>query len=188
MNNRTRVMVFGVGFLLGMLLVSVILKRRSFNESVAEDPWVEHNVAAIEAGAEPLPEAVPQALKVGKIIDFGYLPDRVNVQEKVWHLSFDKSYPYVRLTEDIETEALEYMAADQILLKLADGVDVTALRPLLDKHELRLRMFNRKENIAVIGVLDTSIDAVPRTIQAMQEYSDLFFVVEPDYIRVKQEH
>ena len=80
------------------------------------------------------------------------------------------------------------MAADQILLKLADGLDVTALRPLLDKHELRLRMFNRKENIAVIGVLDTSIDAVPRTIQAMQEYSDLFSVVEPDYIRVKQEH
>jgi hypothetical protein len=57
---------------------------------------------------------------------------------------------------------------------LAEGVDVTKLKPMLDELGLRLRMFNRKEDLAVIGVLNTQIDAVPSTIEALQPWSDLF--------------
>ena len=185
MNNRDRIIVFAIGFVLGMLLVSFILQRRAQKEATAVDPWAEQNAAAIEAGVEPLPNTVPEAIRYGKIIDFGYLPDEVDARQKVWHLNFDKSYPYVRVVENISTGALEYMAADQIVLQLADGVDVTNLKPMLDALELRLRMFNRKQCIAVIGVLSTDLDAVPRTIEAIQPYADLFSTVGPDFIEFK---
>lgn len=182
MNNRDRVIVFIVGFVLGMLLVSYILQRRSQKESVGEDPWVKHNAVAIEAGAESLPDAAPAVIRTGRIIGFGYLPDATNAQQRVWHLNFKKSYPYVRVSEDTETGEIAYMAADQIKLKLADGVDVTELKPMLDTLNLRLRMFNRKKQIAVIGVLSTEIDAIPKTIEAIRSYADLFSVAEPDFL------
>ena len=185
MNNRDRVIVFAVGFMLGMLVVSFILQRRAQKETTRADPWAEHNTAAIEAGAEPLPDGVPEAILSGRIIDFGCLPSAADVQQKVWHLNFKKSYPYVRVVEDVQSGALEYMAADQILLELADGVDVTQLKPMLDVLNLRLRMFNRKEQIAVIGVLNTDLDAVPKTIEAVQPYAEWFSTVKPDFIKFK---
>ena len=185
MNNRDRVIVFIVGFVLGMLLVSYIFQRRARKEASGEDPWVAHNTAMIEAGAEALPDKVPAIMSTGRIIDFGYLPDETNPQQRVWHLKFKKNYPHVRVSEDIDTEKIICMAADQIKLKLADGVDVTELKPMLDALNLRLRMFNRKEQIAVIGVLSTRIDAVPKTIEAVQPYAELFSVVEPDFIKFK---
>ena len=54
---------------------------------------------------------------------------------------------------------------------------------MLDELGLRLRMFNRKEGLAVIGVLNTQIDAVPSTIEALQPWSDLFEFVEADVLR-----
>jgi hypothetical protein len=48
-----------------------------------------------------------------------------------------------------------------------------------------VRMFNRKDQIAVVGVLNTQIDAVPATIEALQPYSELFRAVGPDVIEFK---
>ena len=185
MTNRDRIVVFAAGFVLGMLLVSFILQRRAQKDATVSDPWAEHNAAAIEAGAEPLPDAVPEIIRSGKIIDFGYLPNEVDARQKIWHLSFKKKYPFVRVTENLQTGRFEYMAADQILLKLADGVDVTKLKPMLNALNLRLRMFNRKERIAVIGVLNTEIDAVPMTIEAVESYAELFSTVEPDFLEFR---
>ncbi|MGK0309507.1 MAG: hypothetical protein ACJAT5_000939 [Lentimonas sp.] len=187
MNNRDRIIVFAVGFVLGMLLVSFLLQRRAQKGTTVVDPWAEHNAAAIEAGAEPLPEGVPEVIRTGRIIDFGYLPSEADAQQKVWHLNFEKKYPFVRVTEDLQTGIFEYMAADQIKLELAEGVDVTKLKPMLDALNLRLRMFNRKERIAVIGVLNTDIDAVPKTIEAVQSCAELFSTVEPDFIEFKSQ-
>jgi hypothetical protein len=185
MTNRDRIIVFAVGFVLGMLLVSVILQRRTNKEAQRADPWAEHNAAAIKAGAEPLPDMVPEVIRHGKIIDFGYVESGAGAQQRVWHLNFKQSYPYVRVSEDLESGVLKYMAADQILIKLSDGVDVTQLKPMLDGLNLRLRMFNRKERIAVIGVLNTDLDAVPKTIEAVKPYADLFLTVGPDFIEFK---
>jgi hypothetical protein len=185
MRKTDRVFVYIVGFILGSLLVSVILKRRAVKEEAAVDPWVTHNAAAVEAGAEPLPEGISEVIQVGKILDFGYLPSEEDPEERVWHLNFDESYPYVRVVENLSTGEFSYMAADQIVIKLADGVDVTALKPMLVELDLRLRMFNRKDQIAVIGVLNTEIDAVPATIAAVQPYSELFGSVGPDVIEFK---
>jgi hypothetical protein len=185
MGKSDRIVVYIVGFVLGTLLVSMIMKRRALKEETRVDPWVTHNAAAVEAGAEALPEGLPEVMQIGKILDFGYLPSEAEPQTKVWHLNFAESYPYVRVTEDLTTGEFSYMAADQILIELADGVDVTALKPMLDELELRLRMFNRKDQIAVVGVLSTEIDAVPATIEAVQPYSELFRAAGPDLIELK---
>lgn len=183
MKNSERIIVYLVGFILGMLLVSMILSRRAAKEEAGVDPWVAHNAEAVAAGAEPLPPGMPASIHKGKIIDFGYLPDAEAPAERVWLLNFEKSYPYVRAVEVIDTGEFRYMAADQISLELAEGVDVTELTPMLDELGLRLRMFNRKERLAVVGVLSTRIDAVPATIEAVHPWRELFVSAKPDVLR-----
>ena len=82
----------------------------------------------------------------------------------VWLLNFDKTYPYIRVVETIATGDQLY-GTDQISIYLSEGVDVIELKPMLDELGLRLGMFNRK-GLAVIGVLNNQIDAVPSTIEA----------------------
>lgn len=169
-----------------MLLVWMILARRTAREDAAVDPWVEHNAQAIAGGAEPLPENMPASMRVGRIINFGYLPDADAPETRVWLLSFEESYPYVRAVENLESGEFAFMAADQISLRMAEGVDVTQLKPMLDELGLRLRMFNRKENLAVIGVLSAEIDAVPATIEAVAPWQNLFESADPDHIRFQR--
>lgn len=183
MKNSQRVMVYLVGFILGSLLVSMILSRRASREEATVDPWVTHNTKAVAGGAESLPNNMPASIQKGRIIDFGYLPDIEEAEERVWLLNFDKTYPYIRVVETIATGEFSFMAADQISIYLAEGVDVTELKPMLDDLGLRLRMFNRKKGLAVIGVLNTQIDAVPATIEAIQSWSDLFESAEADVLR-----
>ena len=183
MKNSDRIFVYLIGFGIGMLLVWMILARRTAREEAAVDPWVEHNAQAIADGAEPMPEGMPASMQKGRIINFGHLPDAENPETRVWLLSFEESYPYVRVVQHLETGKFSYMAADQISLHMAEGVDVTKLKPMLDELGLRLRMFNRKENLAVIGVLSTQIDAIPATIEAVQPWAKLFKSAEPDRLR-----
>lgn len=176
-------MVYLIGFILGILLVSMILSRRARKEAANVDPWVAHNIEAVAAGAESLPDVMPASIHKGRIMDFGYLPDADTPEERVWLLNFDESYPYVRVVEAVASGEFSYMAADQVTIYLAADVDVTELKPMLDELGLRLRMFNRKERIAVIGVLNTQIDAVPATIKAVQPWSDLFVSAKADELR-----
>jgi hypothetical protein len=186
MKKMDRVLVYLVGFVLGTLLVSVIMTRRAAKEEASVDPWMAHNQAMVASGAEPLPEGVPESILSGRILDFGYMPSESEPEQKVWLLNFDQSYPYVRVVQNVVDGALNYMAADQISVHLAEGVDVTELKPMLDQLGLRLRMFNRKEQLAVLGVLHTQIDAVPATIEAIQPWAQLFRVAEPDSIQFKR--
>ena len=172
---------------MGMLLVSLIMSRRAAREQANPDPWVSHNEAMVEAGAAPLPKGVHRSITQGLIIDYGLLPDEEDPAARVWLMKFEGSYPNVRLVEDLASGALSYMAADQIKLELADGIDVTELKPMLDKLGLHLRMFNRKEKIAVLGVLHTGISAVPDTLKAIQPWAELYDTAEPDWILFKGE-
>ena len=186
MKTQERFTVYLIGFFLGMVVVSVIMSRRAAREEVHVDPWHAHNEQIEAVGAEPLPESVHPAMLNGDVLRFGYLPTEAAALERVWLLNFRKSYPYVRVVETIETGELAYMAADQIKLWLAPGVDVTDLKPMLDELELRLRNFKRKEDFVVIGVLSTQIDAVPATLKAIQPWSDLFEKAEADWLEFRQ--
>jgi hypothetical protein len=189
MKTRERIFVYLIGLGIGILIVSMLLSRRADKAERSVDPWLAHNKAIISEGAaEPLPETLPRALKEGEILEFGYLPvDSEAPSERVWILNFDASYPYVRVVQSLESGALEMTAADQIVIHLKPGVDVTELSPMLEALGLRLRMFNRKEDLAVVGVLNTDLDTVPATIKALQPWAELFASAEPDYIRLQPE-
>lgn len=181
--GSNRIMIYFVGCMLGMLLVSGIMGRRAAREQAAADPWIGHNQAMVEAGAAPLPAELPEVMQRGRMLDYGTLPHSGDPTERVWLLKFEDSYPNVRVTQSIETGKLQYMTADQIVVALRPDIDVTAIKPMLDQLGLRLRMFNRKQGIAVLGVLHTGIDAVPATLEAIEPWSAMFERAEPDWIQ-----
>ena len=89
MKSTDRVLVYLVGFILGMLLVSMILSRRAAKEETAVDPWVAHNAGVVIAGtADPLPSGMPASIQRGKIMAFGFLPSAEAAAERVWLLNF----------------------------------------------------------------------------------------------------
>lgn len=186
MKNTERIFVYFIGFLIGLLIVSTILMRRAAREEAAiTDPWAHHMEAAAAVAAKPLPPEVEPAMLKGSVMSFGYLPTDEPYRERVWIMNFDDSYPYVRIVQNLQSGILEYMAADQIKIKLAPGIDVAELSPLLDTLGLRLRNFNRKHGIVVLGVLNTSIKAVPQTLDALEPWAELIERAEPDTIRFR---
>jgi hypothetical protein len=78
------------------------------------------------------------------------------------------------------------MAADQIQVELAEGVDVTDLSPMLDALQLRLRNFNRKHDSVVLGVLHQGLDAVPDTLKALEPWALLIKSAQPDTLRFRK--
>ena len=185
MNNSERVGVYFIGFIIGMVIVSLLLARRAREAEQGEDPWYQHQAQVEEGGFEPLPQTVESVMLSGDVLRFGFLPNANEPVERVWLLNFRESYPYVRIVENLKTHELSYMAADQIRAELAEEVDVTELKPMLDTLNLRLRMFNRKERVVVLGVVSTQIDAVPETLRAIEPWREYFTTVTPDWIEFK---
>lgn len=184
MKKGDRIMVYFAGVLIGMVIVSILVSRKQAREEAKVDPWLQHNAAMVDAGASPLPEGVDDSILNGRMIDFGFLPSEESAEERVWLLNFDKSYPYVRVVENVASGELSYMAADQIIVELGDA-DVTELKPMLDELGLRLRMFNRKGKVAVVGVLHTGIGAIPDTLAALEPWSALYVSAKPDVIQFR---
>ena len=190
MKNGDRITVYLVGFVVGTMLVSLIMGRRASEGDAPPSAggWVAGSPAV--ADSPPLPEGVPEALRGGTLVRFGRLgqgpeDSAENAGDRVWVLSFDANYPFVRVVEDADDGGLRYMAADQVVVRLAEGTDVTELKPMLEALGVRLRMFNRGERIAVIGVVGDGIGAVPETLRAAAPYSALFREIRPDWIRFR---
>ena len=182
MKNNERIVIYSLGFILGVVLVSVIFMRRAAFRDKYYDSFQDPIYPATVRRVEALPQDIEQVMLQGRILDFGYLPSDLDRQQRVWLIKFKKSYPHVRVVQSLTSGELMYSAADQIKLTLRPGIDVTDLSPMLNALELRLRNFNRKHNIAIIGVLDTEIDAVPRTIEAISKWDSLFQSADPDFI------
>ena len=91
----------------------------------------------------------------------------------------------MRVVEDLGTGALSYMAADQICVELAEGVDDG---PQADAGCLATALADvqPQERVVVLGVLHTGIDAVPATLAALEPWSDSFLASGPDWIEFKQ--
>jgi len=179
MKQKDRFYIFGIGVLLGCVLVSLMMNRREASREMARESW--SHVPAESAGADgvpALPEELAEAMRAGKVLYFEEAGDG----SKVWVLGFTDSYPYVRVVEDSETGSLRYMAADQVVVELADGVDVSAMRSVARDLRVNVRMFNRRENRVVIGTVVSGAQAVPETIAALEPYADLYKSAQPDYI------
>jgi hypothetical protein len=176
--GNERVGIFIIGVLIGCVLVSVLVGRREAFKEASDVSWTG---PGIEFEGPPLPDAVEPVLQEGRLLYHSVSPE-----ESVWVVGFTDRYPFVRVVWDAETDTFEYMAADQVVIQMRDGVDVAALKPALDKLGVRIRMFNRRENVAVIGTVNSGASAVPDTLVALEPYAELFLHASPDPIRFRE--
>lgn len=178
MSNNERFGVFILGVIIGCVLVSMLISRRDAFREASDATWTGMQAPASEL--TPLPGGVEPVLHEGRL-----LYHTSNETESVWVVGFTDRYPFVRVVWDATTDTFSYMAADQVVIQMREGVDVVALRPVLDDLGVRVRMFNRRESVAVIGTVSTGPNAVPDTLAALKPYRDLFISAEPDPIRFR---
>ena len=74
----------------------------------------------LEIWSPGVPQHVHPVLLKGRVIDCGFLPDSIDPVEKIWIVRFDKHYPFVRVVQDINTQELNYMAADQVIVQVLE--------------------------------------------------------------------
>lgn len=178
MKGNERIGVFIIGMLIGCLLVSILVSRREAFKEASDATWTGPGIAF---EGPPLPDEVEPVLREGRLLYHSVLPEGA-----VWVVGFTDRYPFVRVVWNAQTNTFEYMAADQVIIQMHDGVDVAVLKPILDKLGVRMRMFNRRENVAVIGTVSSGASAVPDTLVALEAYADLFLHASPDPIRFRE--
>lgn len=184
MKQTDRIVIFIVGFTIGTFLVSIYLENKTLKKEQAEER-VLNAWAEVEEGVLKFPESLPDVFLKGSLIASGTLTNRNGEDENIWIMEYKSSYPFVRVVENIPQQTLEVMAADQVLIYLKEGVDVTDFQPMLKALGLNVRMFNRDKNVMVISVISRELDAIPETLAAIRPWNDLFDFASPDLIQVK---
>lgn len=174
-----RIIIYGIGFAIGTVVISFYWQMKSAHSDAKQDMDRAHSEIEMEL---PFPESLPQVFAQGRILLSGSLKNAEGEVESIWIVEYKKSYPFVRIVQNHTRNSLEIMAADQILLYLNKGVDVTDLQPALNALGLRVRMFNRDEHVMVVSVLDNSLNAVPQTLEALEPWSYLLESCSADYI------
>ena len=183
MKQTDRIVVYIMGFVIGTLLVSVYLNNRQNNASLLEaermsySQWPEH--------VRPFPETVPSAFLKGALIDYGLIGNNEQEAVYIWILEFSKSYPYVCISQKLNSGEIEIKAADQVIIHTREDIDITMLKPELDKLGLKVRMFNRSRNMMVIEVLNRDLNAISETLEAIKPWSHLYTSATADYISVR---
>ena len=184
MKQTDRIVIFIIGFTIGTFLVSIYFENKSLKKEKEEekvsDAWSE-----LDDDVPKLPNSLPNVFLKGILIASGTLINENGEEEKIWIMEFKSSYPFVRIVENISQDTLKVMAADQILIHLKEGIDVTDVQPMLKELGLNVRMFNRDKNIIVISVLNRELDSIPKTIAALRPWDKLFDSASPDFIQVK---
>jgi hypothetical protein len=178
MKGNERIGIFILGMIIGCVLVSILVGRRDAFKEASEATWSGPGLAF---DGPPLPDGAEPVLSEGRLLYHSAGPE-----ESVWVVGFTDRYPYVRVVWHEQTGTFDYMAADQVVIHVRDGVDVASLKPVLDELGVRMRMFNRRENVVVIGTVSSGVSAVPDTLAALEPFADLFEHAGPDPIRFRE--
>ena len=100
-------------------------------------------------------------------------------------MEYSNNYPFVRISRNLNDDTIQFMAADQFILKVKDNYKITDFKPILDSLNLRVRTFNKNENILVVEVFNRNLDAFHKTLQELEDWKYMLDYVRPDYIEVK---
>tara|TARA_X000000368_G_scaffold12908_1_gene10406 strand:+ start:122 stop:676 length:555 start_codon:yes stop_codon:yes gene_type:complete len=179
MKQTDRILIFVIGFTIGSLLIYTYLR----NKTIERDLTIERRIDdSMTSSHYKFPDALPSVFRTGVVLASGELLNSEKQREIIWILEYSDSYPFVRIVHNLDMSTLDIMAADQILLHLNDGVDVTELSSRLKELGLFVRMFNRSEGILVVSVLNMGLRGVPETIEALMHADSLIKIIQPDYI------
>ena len=179
MKQTDRILIYIVGFTIGSLLIFTYLRNKNIERKLSIESRIDDSGSISDY---QFPDALPSVFRKGIILTSGELLNHNNQREIIWILEYSDSYPFVRIVYNLDMGTLEIMAADQILLHLNKGVDVTRLSSTLKELGLFVRMFNRSESILVVSVLNMGLHGVPETIEAFRPATHLIKSIKPDYI------
>jgi hypothetical protein len=179
MKGNERFAVFILGLIIGCVLVSLLINRREVFKENSNASWLGSDLPA-SMDMPPLPIAVEAVLHEGRPLYYG-----VEDEYHIWVIGFTDRYPFVRVVWDSSNNVFQYMAADQVIIHMREGLDVADIKPALHELGVRLRMFNRRDHIVVIGTINSGISAVPDTLSALEAYRHLWQHAGPDFIRFR---
>ena len=147
LTDKERVTTFLIGIVLGCLVVAGLLQRRNHRQSQHEQIYN----APIPEWAEALPEAVPEILHRGKILQF---EKKEGLLSRSWILEYERNYPFVLIQEDSTSSPPEYkyIAADCIHTTPKAGATYKEYREQLKELKLFPREHFKKQNVILVGI------------------------------------
>jgi hypothetical protein len=187
MKQSDRLKTFGIGFVIGCVIVSFIITgRNEKKKSMKQDLLVPQHETMDGIPSDPIPENAPNAIREGRIQEFKKFEDE-NGQKRVWLLNFKNNYSLVQLEEEQKDETLKYsyLAADQILVTVKPGTYKSAVQEFLKESPWHFRDYHKQPDLYVIGINQPTIDSVYRAIEEISKF-DLITEAKPDYIIFKK--
>ncbi len=173
LSDNERLVTFGIGALMGCLLVGALLSRR--NAAKAEKD--EQASAPIPSWAQPLPKNVDDKLQQGRILHFKETEaDAGKPHSRSWILQFSSDYAFV-LIEEVQHSAagvgdepvLQYLAADRLVVRLKEGIQIEEFRVRLHVHQLHTREHFRKKGIVIVGLGEIGIGKLEEAMALVRE-------------------
>jgi hypothetical protein len=185
LSEKERLTTFGLGALLGCLLVAGLIGRRNSAKSEAEIM----SEAPIPQWAQPLPDSIPELLRHGKILHF---KKEVPVGGRTWILQYDKNYPLVEISEiqsDIDDfgspTLFKFLAADRLVVQLNAGVRIKDLQTGLTPLGLHTREHFKKKGLVIVGLIDVGIG---KLAEAREKVSALQQVMSVNFDPIESGH
>ena len=185
LSEKERLATFGLGALLGCLVVAGLIGRRNSAKSEAEIM----SEAPVPQWAQPLPASIPELLRHGKILHF---KKGVPVGGRTWILQYDKNYPLVEIAE-IQPDAdnfgapplFQFLAADRLVVQLNPGVRIKNLQAELTPLGLHTREHFKKKDLVIVGLVDVGIG---KLAEAREKVSSLEQVTLVDFDPIESGH
>lgn len=192
MKQTQRLKIFGIGFILGCVVVSFIISAKNAKKRQMEKLLEEPQNQTISGDfAEPIPDGVPAAIKAGRIAEFKHWgknsEQSTNKRNRSWLLKFNHNYTWVQMDEIVDQDKVEYIyqAADQVQVKLNSGIKRSTFIESLDNEKYHYREFHKKPEIHIIGINSVTIDSVSSAISDLAS-NPLIIDTKPDLILFKR--
>ena len=182
LSEKERLATFGLGALLGCLVVAGLIGRRNSAKSEAEIM----SEAPVPQWAQPLPDSIPELLRHGKILHF---KKGVPSGGRTWILQFDKNYPLVEISE-VQPDAdnfgspplFQFLAADRLVVQLNPRVRIKDLQAELTPLGLHTREHFKKKNLVIVGLIDVGIG---KLAEAQEKVRALDSVISVNFDKIE---
>tara|TARA_B100001093_G_C26762693_1_gene986461 strand:+ start:879 stop:1445 length:567 start_codon:yes stop_codon:yes gene_type:complete len=172
MKQTKRLQVFGIGFVLGCLVVSLIIGgKKAEKDAVEKALQTPQNQTESGEYSEPIPINSPKPILAGRIQEFKKEVLENGFERRSWLLKFNHNYTWVQMDQFDTDEGIRYryIAADQIQVKVKEGSDSRAFRESLDPSMFHYREYHKKPKLYVVGINHPHIDSVSLALIKIKE-------------------
>lgn len=183
-SDKERLTTFALGALLGCFVVAGLISRR--NAVKSERDLL--SKAPVPAGIQPLPGAVPEMFRRGKILHFREQASR----NRTWILQYDKNYSFVQIDETPSTQSgsgwfstFRFLAADRLLVRLKPDVSIKDFHAKLIPLGLHTREHYKKKGILIVGLVEVGIGKLEA---ALEQVHALDAVISVEFDRIESGH